>query len=66
MAQWVKHLTPDFGSGHHLTVSGIQYPLGLCTDVSGPTSDPLSPALSALPLPHAHALSLQNKLKNIK
>ena len=50
MAQSVKHLTLDFGSGHDLTVCEFKPHIGLCTDSVEPTWDSLSPSLSALPL----------------
>ena len=36
MAQWVQHLTLDFGSGHDLTVSEIEPRAGLCADSAEP------------------------------
>ena len=32
MAQWVKRLTLDVGSGHDLTVCEIEAHVGLCAD----------------------------------
>ena len=49
MAQWVKHPTLDFGSGHDLLVRGIEPRVGLCTDSAEPAWDSLSPSLSASP-----------------
>ena len=60
MAQSVKHLTRDFGSGHNLTVHRIKPRVGLSSDSIEPAWDSRSPFLP-LPLPHyAHTLS-QNK-----
>ena len=46
MAQSVRHLTLDFGSGHDLTVHEIEPRVGLCIDRTEPAWNPLS-----LPLP---------------
>ena len=46
VAQSVKGLTPDFGSGHDLTVCDIEPRIGLCVVSPEPTLDPLSPTLS--------------------
>ena len=35
-AQLVKHPTLDFGSGHDLTVHGIELHVGLCDDSTEP------------------------------
>ena len=56
VAQSVKHLTSDFGSGHDLTIRGIELHVGLCTDSVEPAWDSLSPSLSALPV-HVPTLS---------
>ena len=45
MAQLVKCLTPDLGSGHDLTVCDIKPHVGLCTDSVEPAWDSLSPFL---------------------
>ena len=67
MAQSVKHPTPDFGSGHDLTVPEIEPRLGLHTNSAKPAWDCLSLPLSALPpLAHARALSLSLSKINIK
>ena len=51
MAQLVKHLTLDFGSGHDLTVREIETRLWLCTDSTEPAWDSLSaPPLLVLSL----------------
>ena len=48
VAQLVKRLTPDFDSGHDLTVCGIEPHVGLCTDSVDPAwildLSPLHPA----------------------
>ena len=49
VAQSVKRLTPDFGSGLDLMVHGIEPRVGLCADSMEPAWDPLSPSLSAPP-----------------
>ena len=58
MAQWVKPRTLDFGSGHDLTIRGIEPCVGLCAGSTEPAgifslslslSLSLSPALSAPP-----------------
>ena len=49
LAQLVKHLTLDFGSGHDLTVRESEPHIGLCADSRDPAGDSLSPSLSALP-----------------
>ena len=50
VAQSVKRLTLDFGSGHDLTVCEIESHVGLCTDSVEPAWGLLSPSLSAPPL----------------
>ena len=42
MAQSVKWLTLDFGSGHDLTVHEFESHIGLCSDSVEPASDPVS------------------------
>ena len=59
MAQSVKHLTLDFGSGHDLTVREFVPHLG--SDHMEPAWDSLSLALSAPPL---LSLSLSLKINN--
>ena len=63
VAQLVKHLTLDFGSGHDLMVHGIKPSTGLQADRAGPAQDTLSPSLSLSLFPSpACAFSLsQNK-----
>ena len=46
MAQSVERLTLAFGSGHDLTVRGIEPHVWLCTDGTGPAWDSLSLSLS--------------------
>ena len=60
VAQLVKGLTLDFGSGHDLMVHVIEPLAGLCVDSNTDLAwDSLSPSLSAPPLlVHAHTLSL--------
>ena len=57
VAQSVKGLTLDFGSGHHLTVGGFQLRIGLCADSVEPAWD----SLSALPLLALSLALSQNK-----
>ena len=59
MAQSVKRLSLDFGSGHDLTAREFEPHIGLCTDSTEPAWGSLSPSLSA-PSLLARALS-QNK-----
>ena len=71
MAQSVKHPTPDFSSGHDLTVRGFEPCISLCTNSAEPAWDSLSPSLSAPPLLalFAHAwltLSLSLKINKLK
>ena len=49
VAQLVKHLALDFGSGHDVTVHGIEPREGLCTDSVEPAWTPSLPL--SLPLP---------------
>ena len=71
-AQSVKRPTPDFGSGHDLTVRGIEPRVRLCADSVEPAwaslSPPLCPSLAhAWTLTHTHAsLSKQINLKKKK
>ena len=59
VAQSIKHLTLDLGSGHVRTVLGTEPSFGLCADNMEPALDFLSPHLSnSPPLIHAHS---QNK-----
>ena len=50
VAQSVKRLTLDFGSGHDLVAHGFEPGVQLCADSTEPAWDPLSPGLSAPPL----------------
>ena len=43
VAQSVKRQTPDFGSGHDLTVREFEPRVELCADSVGPAWDSLSP-----------------------
>ena len=66
MAQSVKHLTLDFGSGHHLMVHEFKSHTGHLADSSEPAWDSLSLPPS-LPLSHAHVVSLSlSKQTNLK
>ena len=47
VAQLVKHSTLDSGSGHDLTVCGLEPHVGLCADSTEPASDPPFLSLSA-------------------
>ena len=60
VAQLVKYLTLDFGSGHDLTVHEFKPCIRLASVSIEPASDPLSPSLSA-PVPLVLSLSLKNK-----
>ena len=51
VAQLVKRQTLDLGSGHDLTVHGMESHLRLCADSMEPTWDSLSLPVS-LPFPH--------------
>ena len=57
VAQSVKHLALDFGSGHGLTVCEFKPRMGLRADSAEPASDSFSLPLS-LPLPFLCSLSL--------
>ena len=61
VAQLVKGLTRDFGSGHDLTVCEFKAHIGLCADNAEPAWDSLSLPLS-LPLPHSYSFSLSLSL----
>ena len=60
MAELVKRLTLDFGSGHDLTVHEFEPCVGLCTDSMEPAWGSLSPSLSDTPL-LTISLSFKNK-----
>ena len=64
MAQSVKRLTSDLGSGHDFTVREIKTHMGLCAVSLEPAWYALS-SLSFLPPAHTHALSLKIKTINI-
>ena len=55
MAQWVKNLTLDFGSGHDLAVREFEPCVGLYADGAEPVWGSLS---LSLPLPSSCSLSL--------
>ena len=57
-AQWVKHLTLDFGSGHDLAVCRFEPHIGLCADSVEPAWDSVSCLPLSLPLPCLFSLSL--------
>ena len=59
MAQSVKCLTLDFGSGYDLTVCEFEPHMGLCTDSMEPAWDSLSPSLCPS---SAHALAVSLKI----
>ena len=50
VAQLVMRPTLDFGSGHDLTVHGIEPCVRLCADSTKPALGSISPSLSVLPL----------------
>ena len=59
MAQLVKHLTLDLGSGHDLRVHEFKpHIAGLCADSAESAWDSLSLPLSVFP-PHVRAYSLK-------
>ena len=61
VAQWIKYLSLDFGSGHDLAVCEFEPHIGLCADDAEPTWDSVS--LSFCPSPTCtHSF----KNKNIK
>ena len=49
MAESIKHLTLHLGSGHDLTICGIEPRVYHCAGSAEPAWDCLSPLLSALP-----------------
>ena len=61
VAQLVKPLTLDLGSGHDLTVGEIEPCIGLCTNSMEPAWSSLSPSVSALPLLSPSLSVSQNK-----
>ena len=67
MAQSVKHLTLDFGSGHDLTVREMKTHVGLCTDSTEPAWDSLFPSFSAPSLfTPARSLLLSLKINKLR
>ena len=65
MAQSTEHLTLDFGSGHDLTVHGIEPRTGLCGDSVEPAWDSLSPLSLTIPM-LVHYLSKKSPLSKKK
>ena len=63
MAQLVKCLTLDLGSGHDLTVCKLEPHNGLCADSTEPAWDSISPSFHLSPT-YAHTLSLNEKNNN--
>ena len=61
VAQSVKSLALDFGSGRDLTVRGFEPCVGLCADRAEPAWDSLSPSLSAPPALTLSVSLSQNK-----
>ena len=59
MAQSVKYLTLDLGSGHGLRTGGINPHVGLYDNSAGPAWDSLSPLSLCLSPAHALPLSLK-------
>ena len=57
----VKHPTPNFASGHDLTVRRYQLRVRLCSDNAEPAWDFLSLPLS-LPLPYSHTHKILSSL----
>ena len=57
-SQMVKRLTLDPGSGHDLTVRGLEPHTGLWADGAEPAWDSVSPSLCPSPLVHTRVLSL--------
>ena len=47
VAQSVTYPSPDFSSGHDLTVHGLEPRIRLCADIVDPAWDSLSPSLPA-------------------
>ena len=62
LAQLVRSATPDFGSGHDLTVCEFELCLRLCAYSVEPAWDSLFPSLSA-PSLLMHILSLSLSVK---
>ena len=63
MAQLVKYLTLDFGSGHDLMIGDFKPHVGLCADSMEPDWDSLFLSLS---VPPPLMLSRSLKIKNLK
>ena len=62
MAQTVKHLTLDFGSGHDITVREFEPHMRLCADGADPALDSVSLSLSPSPLSVCLSVSLSLSL----
>ena len=65
MAQLAERPTPDFGSGHDLTVHEFEPHVGLCADNMETALDSLSPSLSAPPPLTLSQNKLKKKIKQI-
>ena len=66
VAQPVKHLTLDFGSGHAFVVSWVQAPYrALCWHQGACLRFSFSPSLSLCPPTPAHALSVSLKINKL-
>ena len=63
VAQWVEHLTLDFGSGHDLMVCGIKPCVRLRDDSTEPAWDCLS---LSLPLPHSYMHTYYVKINKLR
>ena len=61
VAQSVKHLADDFGSGHDVIICGNEARIGLCADGVDPAWESLSPSPSAPPLLMLCLSCFQNK-----
>ena len=61
VAQWVEHPTLDFGSGHDLTVHGIEPQVGLHADNREPAWDSVSASVS-----HSLSVKINKYLKKKK
>ena len=66
VAQSFKHLTPDFSSGHGLTVWEFEPRVGLWADSVEPAWDFLSPSTSAPRSPLMLSLKINKIEKKIK
>ena len=64
MAQLVKPLPPDLGSGHDLTICKVEPYVRLCTDSMEPAWDSFSPYVSLCPSPTLSLSQINIKKKN--